>query len=122
MGHVYVISNIGSFGDGVYKIGVTRRLEPQERIDELGSASVPFPFDVHAIIRSDDAPALEAKLHRVFNHRRVNMKNTRKEFFRATLQEIEQAVKFHHGHIDFVEVPDARDYYETLAILEKMKS
>src|SRR6185437_7542280 len=80
-GHVYVLSNIGSFGEGVYKIGMTRRLDPFERVDELGDASVPFPFDVHAIIFSEDAPGLENKLHRAFAHRRVNLVNARKEYF-----------------------------------------
>lgn len=76
-GYVYVISNIGSFGDDVYKIGMTRRLEPMERVDELGDASVPFKFDVHAMIFSDDAPKLEAALHIAFEHKKVNMINGR---------------------------------------------
>ena len=71
-GHVYIISNIGSFGDGVHKIGLTRRLDPLDRVKELGDASVPFLFDVHAIIYNEDAPALESALHKRFNHRRVN--------------------------------------------------
>lgn len=87
-GHVYVISNIGSFGKDVYKIGMTRRLEPLDRVKELGDASVPFIFDVHAMIYCDDAPALESTLHRVFDERRLNMVNTRKEFFHVTLDEI----------------------------------
>jgi hypothetical protein len=81
-GHVYVISNVGSFGEQVYKIGMTRRLDPMDRVRELGDASVPFHFDVHAIIFSEDAPGLENKLHRAFHQRRVNMVNERKEFFR----------------------------------------
>ena len=68
-GYVYIISNVGSFGENIYKIGMTRRLDPQERVDELGDASVPFKFDVHAMIFSDDAPALEAALHRAFEDR-----------------------------------------------------
>lgn len=92
-GHVYVLSNIGSFGDGVYKIGMTRRLEPQDRVDELGDASVPFPFDVHAMIRTVNAPALEKALHERFASKRVNLVNLRKEFFRVTLEEIEAVVK-----------------------------
>lgn len=88
-----IISNIGSFGEGIYKIGMTRRLDPQDRVDELGDASVPFKFDVHAMIFSDDAPALEAALHRAFDSRKVNMVNNRKEFFRVTLDEIEDVVK-----------------------------
>jgi len=89
-GHVYIISNIGSFGDGMLKIGMTRRLEPMDRVKELGDASVPFPFDVHAMIRTSDAPALENALHRHFDERRVNLENTRKEFFYVTLNEISQ--------------------------------
>ena len=79
-GHVYVISNIGSFGDGVYKIGMTRRLEPKERVSELSGAAVPFPFDVHMMISSDDAPSLEAALHRQLRRNRVNKTNPRKDF------------------------------------------
>jgi hypothetical protein len=92
-GHVYVLSNIGSFGEGVYKIGMTRRLEPQDRVDELGDASVPFPFDVHAMIRTVNAPALERALHERFANKRVNLVNLRKEFFRLTLEEIEAVVR-----------------------------
>lgn len=92
-GYVYIISNIGSFGENIYKIGMTRRLEPMDRVDELGDASVPFAFDVHAMIFSDDAPALEAALHRAFDDRKVNMVNTRREFFHVTLEEIEAVVK-----------------------------
>ena len=80
-GYVYIISNIGSFGKDIYKIGMTRRLEPTDRVDELGDASVPFTFDIHAMIFSDDAPALEAALHRAFDSKKVNMVNTRREFF-----------------------------------------
>lgn len=91
-GNVYVISNIGSFGENVFKVGMTRRLEPQERIDELGNASVPFPFDVHSFIFSDNAVELENKLHKILDARRVNKVNKRKEFFRVTLNELEQLV------------------------------
>lgn len=87
-GYVYIISNIGAFGENVYKIGMTRRLDPQDRVDELGDASVPFNFDVHAMIFSDDAPALEAALHKAFEDRKLNMVNTRREFFNVTLDEI----------------------------------
>lgn len=79
-GYVYVISNIGAFGENVYKIGMTRRLDPMERVDELGDASVPFNFDVHAMIFSEDAPKLEAALHKAFEDRKLNMVNTRREF------------------------------------------
>jgi hypothetical protein len=84
-GYVYVISNVGAFGEGVYKIGMTRRLEPMDRVDELGDASVPFWFDVHAMVFSENAPALEAKLHERFAPGRLNKVNGRKEFFRADI-------------------------------------
>lgn len=87
-GHVYIISNVGSFGENVYKIGMTRRLEPMDRVKELGDASVPFPFDVHAMIRTNDAPGLESALHKHFDQRRLNLENGRKEFFRVTIDEI----------------------------------
>ena len=77
-GHVYIISNVGSFGDDVFKIGMTRRLEPMDRVKELGDASVPFPFDVHAMIRTSDAPSLENALHHHFDERRLNLENHRK--------------------------------------------
>ena len=89
-GHVYIISNLGSFGENVYKIGMTRRLEPMDRVKELGDASVPFPFDVHAMIRTSDAPALENALHKHFDLRRLNLENERKEFFRVTIEEIRE--------------------------------
>ncbi len=121
-GYVYVISNIGSFGENVYKIGMTRRLEPQERIDELGDASVPFSFDVHAMIFSDDAPALENSLHKAFENRKVNMINGRKEFFNVALEEIKEEIKKHHEEmIDIKDVPDAEQYRETLLIKKHIK-
>ena len=92
-GYVYVISNIGAFGEGIYKIGMTRRLEPMARVDELGDASVPFWFDVHAMVFSDNAPALEAKLHERFAAGRLNKVNGRKEFFRANIAEIEAVIR-----------------------------
>jgi predicted nucleic acid-binding Zn-ribbon protein len=92
-GYVYIISNIGSFGQDIYKIGVTRRLEPEERVDELSNASVPFDFDIHAMIFSDDAPALETALHRAFDHRRLNLINRRREYFSVSLKEIERVVR-----------------------------
>jgi hypothetical protein len=114
-GHVYVLSNIGSFGDGVYKIGLTRRLDPLERVTELGDASVPFPFDVHAIIYAEDAPGLEAKLHQAFDARRVNSVNRRKEYFRATLDEIRAEVERHHGFVSFQLTTEAEEYRKTRA-------
>ena len=89
-GHVYIISNVGSFGDEILKIGMTRRLEPMDRVKELGDASVPFPFDVHAMIRTTDAPSLEKALHKHFDTRRVNLENSKKEFFYVTLDEIQR--------------------------------
>ena len=115
-GHVYVISNIGSFGEDVYKIGMTRRLDPMDRVKELGDASVPFQFDVHAIIYCDDAPKLENTLHRIFHHRRVNRINERKEFFRVSLTEIAKAVLANHGAIEFLHEAEAQDYRKTLAM------
>jgi hypothetical protein len=98
-GYVYVISNIGAFGEGVYKIGMTRRLEPMERVDELGDASVPFWFDVHAMVFSDNAPALEAKLHERFAAGRLNKVNGRKEFFRADINEIESVIRSNYDAV-----------------------
>lgn len=120
-GHVYVLSNIGSFGEGVYKIGMTRRLEPLERVKELGDSSVPFYFDVHAMIYSENAPELETKLHKHFATRRVNMVNLRREFFRVTLDEIREGVSKHFGEITFVTVPEAEQYRETLSLLAEME-
>ena len=110
-GYVYVISNIGAFGPDVYKIGMARRLDPQDRVDELGDASVPFNFDVHAMIFSDDAPALEAALHRAFEDRKLNMVNTRREFFNVTLDEIKEVIKKNFDKtVEFIDVPDAEQY------------
>lgn len=119
-GHVYVISNIGSFGDNVYKIGMTRRLEPMDRVNELGDASVPFRFDVHAIIFAEDAPALEAKLHRTFHERRVNRINEKREFFHVTLEEIADVVRNEHGEIEFTHTPAAEEYRKTVALAQQL--
>lgn len=117
-GYVYVISNIGSFGEGVYKIGMTRRLDPMERVKELGDASVPFDFDVHALIFSDDAPGLEAALHREFEDRKLNLVNHRREFFKCSIEEIKSAVlKSYDKTVEFVTIPDAEQY----RISEKMR-
>lgn len=121
-GYVYVISNIGSFGEGIYKIGMTRRLNPQERVDELGDASVPFKFDVHAMIFSEDAPALEAKLHKAFENRKLNLVNQRREFFKVSLDEIKDVVKNNFDKtVEFVEVPDADQYRISLKMKENME-
>lgn len=117
-GYVYIISNIGAFGENVYKIGMTRRLDPMERVDELGDASVPFNFDVHAMIFSDDAPKLENALHKAFEDRKLNMVNQRREFFRVTLDEIKQVVKNNYDKtVEFVDLPSAEQY----RISEKMR-
>lgn len=121
-GHVYVISNIGSFGENVYKIGMTRRLEPIDRVKELGDASVPFQFDIHAMIYTDEAPTLENELHKAFSNKKVNMLNYRKEFFNVTLDEIENKVKEIGLDAEFSRLPEAMEYRETLAILEKLNS
>ena len=113
-GHVYVISNMGSFGDDVYKIGLTRRLEPMDRVKELGDASVPFSFDVHAMIYVEDAPALESALHKEFTGLRVNAVNLRKEFFRTDLHSIQKAVERIAGiDAEFKMTALAEDYYES---------
>ena len=121
-GYVYIISNIGAFGENVYKIGMTRRLDPQDRVDELGDASVPFNFDVHAMIFSEDAPALEAKLHKAFEDRKLNLVNQRREFFKVSLDEIKDVVKNNFDKtVEFVEVPDADQYRISLKMKETMQ-
>lgn len=118
-GYVYVISNIGAFGENVYKIGMTRRLEPQDRVDELGSASVPFKFDIHAMIFSDNAPKLENALHKAFEDRKINMMNNRKEFFYVTLEEIETIIKANHDKtVEFINIAPAQQYRESLKLKE----
>jgi len=118
-GYVYIISNIGSFGENIYKIGMTRRLDPQERVNELGDASVPFNFDVHAMIFSNDAPALETALHHAFEARKVNMVNQRREFFNVTLEEIKEVIRNNFDKtVEFVDVPDAEQY----RISQRMKA
>ena len=121
-GFVYIISNIGSFGDNIYKIGMTRRLEPMDRIKELSSASVPFEFDVHAMIFSDDAPSLETALHQHFEKQSVNRVNLRKEFFKVTLDELEKVVKEEFNNTaEFTKIPVAKEYRQTLNILNSEK-
>lgn len=119
-GYVYVISNKGSFGENVYKIGMTRRLEPMDRVKELGDASVPFFFDVHALIPSDDAPALENKLHSKFASRRVNKVNHRREFFTLTFEEVEEALnEFVEGDFNLVRDVVAAQYEESKFLEER---
>jgi len=116
-GYVYVISNLGSFGENVYKIGMTRRLEPLDRIYELGDASVPFPFDIHALIFSDNAPDLESKIQNRFFSGRMNKINNRKEFFKANINEIENVIKENYNKVvDFSKLPLAEQYRESLLI------
>ena len=118
-GYVYVISNLGAFGDDVFKIGVTRRLEPFERVDDLGDASVPFEFDVHAMIFSENAFALEAALHKAFENRKLNMLNHRREFFRAPLAEIKGVISSSFDKtVEWTDLPSAEEYRTS----EKMRS
>jgi hypothetical protein len=113
-GYVYVISNIGAFGQGVVKIGLTRRLEPRERVRELGGASVPFRFDVHALIFSDDAVGLETALHHEFAAKRVNMVNARREFFYATVQEVKETLHRLRGSLlQYFDTPEALEWHQS---------
>ena len=121
-GHVYIISNIGSFGENVFKIGMTRRLEPLDRVSELSGASVPFEFDVHAMISCDDAPALEYALHNKLSSERMNKVNLRKEFFKTDLNKIIQYVEEHHGKVEYVADPAALQYYRSLEIAEEAQN
>ncbi|MBI5246433.1 MAG: DUF4041 domain-containing protein [Elusimicrobia bacterium] len=117
MGHVYIISNIGSFGENVFKIGMTRRWDPMDRIWELSDASVPFDFDVHALVKSDDAPALERKLHMAFINHRINKVNERKEFFKVSLEEIAEECRRHHGsELELTLIAEAKEYRQTVAL------
>lgn len=121
-GYVYIISNIGAFGKNVFKIGVTRRLDPLARIKELSSASVPFKFDVHALIFSDDAYKLESNLHNYFDKYRVNKVNNRKEFFGITIHQVKDALdKYYNRTFDFHEIPEAEEYRKSLELMEREK-
>ena len=115
-GNVYVISNIGSFGEGVFKIGMTRRLEPMDRVRELGDASVPFPFDVHMMISCDDAPALENALHQAFHKTRLNKIKPRKEFYRTDIDAVRRIVEENHGEVQYVADPEALEYRQSLTM------
>jgi len=121
-GNVYIISNIGSFGEHVYKVGMTRRLEPIDRIRELGDASVPFEFDVHSMILSDDAPTLERTLHKKFVRMQMNKVNPRKEFFKITLKEIKDEIEKLGITAKWTMTSEARDYKESLAIENAIKN
>ncbi len=110
-GYVYVISNIGAFGPNMVKIGMTRRLEPNDRIRELGDASVPFRFDVHTLFFADDAVTVESKLHRAFADRRVNRLNLRREFFYATTGEVLDVLKSTIGEVvEYTAEPEAEEF------------
>lgn len=121
-GNVYVISNIGSFGEHVYKIGMTRRLEPLDRVRELGDASVPFEFDVHAMIYSEDAPALERQLHKQFLKNQLNKINPRKEFFRLNLSDLKSHLETIGINCKWTLLAEAKQYRETLKLEEEMKT
>jgi hypothetical protein len=114
-GCVYIISNVGSFGSDVVKIGLTRRLDPLERVRELSNASLPFTFDIHAIIYSDDAPTLDRSLHAEFERTRLKAPNYRKEFSRASIDEVEIAVKRLAPAVPVIKNVEAQEYQETLA-------
>jgi hypothetical protein len=118
-GNVYVISNIGSFGEDVFKVGMTRRREPLDRVRELGDASVPFPFDVHMMIWAENAPGLEHALHEGLRRTRLNRVNPRKEFFRCSLDRILQIVEEHHGKVEYVADAEALEYRESLAATDE---
>jgi len=121
-GNVYVISNLGSFGQNVFKIGMTRRLDPQDRINELGNASVPFKFDVHSFIFSDDASALETELHRRLNDKRVNKVNLRKEFFNVSADELEELVTEICPTAEFNKTMLAEEFYQSQSTNEVYSS
>lgn len=121
-GTVYVISNIGAFGENVYKVGMTRRLDPNDRVRELGDASVPFPFDVHAFIESDDAPTLETALHHDLALAQMNKVNPRKEFFKVDLSMIKKLVEDRGLQVNWTMAADAAEYRESLAIEDRIKS
>jgi hypothetical protein len=114
-GYVYVISNIGAFGPNIVKIGMTRRLDPMDRVRELGDASVPFKYDVHVIHFSEDAVALENELHKAFATKRVNFVNERREFFFASPAEVRQVLLEKTGELlEYSEKPDALEYFQSV--------
>ncbi len=121
-GHVYIISNIGSFGENIFKIGMTRRLEPKERVYELGDASVPFEFDIHGMIYSKDAPALEYNIHRKLENNRVNLIDRRAEFFNCSIDQIQSIVQEMGLQVELTKLAEAREYRESEAIRRKLAS
>ena len=114
-GHVYIISNVGSFGDDVFKVGMTRRLEPQDRVDELGDASVPFRFDVHATAYSENAPELENRLHKALAAHQVNLMNSRREFFRIDVEQLRAIVERTHERVAFTVLAEAEEFRQSEA-------
>ena len=120
-GYIYVISNLGSFGDGTVKIGMTRRLEPMDRVKELGDASVPFKFDVHTLTFVGDAPKVEKMLHRKFHDKRVNEENYRKEFFKVTPQEVAAAMDELGIECDWFYETEAKEFRESLLMRKAFK-
>lgn len=114
-GNIYIISNLGSFGENMFKIGMTRRINPQERVDELGDASVPFKFDVHSFIFSDDAVSLESKLHNALDFQRVNKVNMRKEFFYSSVDELEKLVQKIDPTAEFNKTMAAEEFRQSLS-------
>jgi hypothetical protein len=121
-GYLYVISNVGSLGEEVIKIGMTRRLDPMDRVRELGDASVPFGYDVHAMVYSEDAPALEAEIHSHFGSKRVNRVNLKREFFRAPLADVEKFIRGKGLKIELASHAEAKEYRETLALLQQLEA
>lgn len=117
-GYIYIISNLGSFGENTFKVGMTRRIDPQDRVDELGDASVPFAFDVHSFIFSENAPELEYKLHKQLHNSRVNKVNLRKEFFNTTIDELEELVYSLEPSAEFNKTMLAEQYYQSMSIKE----
>ncbi|HWV87452.1 MAG TPA: GIY-YIG nuclease family protein [Capillimicrobium sp.] len=122
-GYVYVISNVGAFGENVVKIGLTRRLDPLDRVRELGDASVPFRYDVHALFFAKDAVGIEQELHRRLDDRRINRVNLRREFFRATPAEVKQHLLELAGELlEFTDVPEALEYRQSLHMVGEKES
>lgn len=117
-GYIYIISNLGAFGENIFKIGMTRRIVPQERIDELGDASVPFNFDIHSLIFSNNAPELERNLHQRLRDQRVNKVNLRKEFFNTTIDELEELVYSLEPSAEFNRTMLAEQYYQSMSVQE----
>ncbi|MGV0931013.1 DUF4041 domain-containing protein [Empedobacter brevis] len=120
-GFVYIISNIGSFGEDVFKIGLTRRLEPRDRIRELSNASVPFQYDVHTLIYSEDAPKLEKDLHKEFEEYKVNLVNNRKEFFKIPMDFLESKIIEFNLNCNFIRKSEAIQYNESLKLKNSKK-